>query len=387
MRLLLSDAHWRTAQYVAQSLRRAGYPVVGLTAVPLGQAAQHFAEVLPVPDSGREPDSWLQALGALTRDGDTFVPISMETLALLEQRRDELPPALRLPPPNGDAFFQASDKERSVALMQALGVRVPHTACPASEEEAQESARTLGYPIVVKLREERNIPPQERYAIVRDAAAFGAAYRRLAARQPCPLVQEYVVGGGVGVSLLADRGKVLALFAHERLREQLAEGGPSTDCRGITNAELEAVAHRFAEATGWNGVAMLEFKRHPHTGELVFMEINPRFWGSLELAIRSGVDFPLWYVRWIHGERPPDPLPLRSRQPARLKYLELDVSAFARTLRTLPSLPARVGATVSYLREFRDPSLQVESRVEREPWLARAIHYAKLAGQLIRYVV
>jgi len=33
------------------------------------------------------------------------------------------------------------------------------------------------------------------------------------------------------------------------------------------------------------------------------MEINPRFWGSLELAIRSGVDFPVLFARLALGEK------------------------------------------------------------------------------------
>jgi hypothetical protein len=33
------------------------------------------------------------------------------------------------------------------------------------------------------------------------------------------------------------------------------------------------------------------------------MEINPRFWGSLELAVRSGVDFPALYARASLGEK------------------------------------------------------------------------------------
>ena len=41
---------------------------------------------------------------------------------------------------------------------------------------------------------------------------------------------------------------------------------------------------------------MVEFKKDVRTGEYKLMEINPRIWGSMPLAIVSGVDFPyLWY--------------------------------------------------------------------------------------------
>jgi predicted ATP-grasp superfamily ATP-dependent carboligase len=42
----------------------------------------------------------------------------------------------------------------------------------------------------------------------------------------------------------------------------------------------------------WRGVAMIEFKTDAATGRHYLMEINGRFWGSLQLAIDAGVDFP-----------------------------------------------------------------------------------------------
>lgn len=55
---------------------------------------------------------------------------------------------------------------------------------------------------------------------------------------------------------------------------------------------------------GWDGVAMVEYKLDPD-GEPVLMEINGRFWGSLQLAIDAGVDFP----RLLASAALEDPLP------------------------------------------------------------------------------
>ena len=53
---------------------------------------------------------------------------------------------------------------------------------------------------------------------------------------------------------------------------------------------------------GWFGVAMVEFKLDPRDGLPKLMEINPRFWGSLPLAIEAGVNFPLLLYRMACGE-------------------------------------------------------------------------------------
>jgi predicted ATP-grasp superfamily ATP-dependent carboligase len=48
---------------------------------------------------------------------------------------------------------------------------------------------------------------------------------------------------------------------------------------------------------------MVEFKKDQRDGRFKLMEINPRFWGSLNLAIQSGVDFPyLFYDMALTGD-------------------------------------------------------------------------------------
>jgi hypothetical protein len=59
-------------------------------------------------------------------------------------------------------------------------------------------------------------------------------------------------------------------------------------------------------ALGWHGVAMAEFKRDDRDGEYKLIEINPKFWGSLDLSVAAGVDFPWLAVRLALG----DDLPL-----------------------------------------------------------------------------
>jgi hypothetical protein len=59
---------------------------------------------------------------------------------------------------------------------------------------------------------------------------------------------------------------------------------------------------------GWHGVAMVEFKQSLRDGEPRLMEINGRFWGSLQLAIDAGVDFPRLLVDGVrNGHFAPQP--------------------------------------------------------------------------------
>lgn len=46
---------------------------------------------------------------------------------------------------------------------------------------------------------------------------------------------------------------------------------------------------------------MVEYKFDPRRNQFVLMEVNPRFWGSLALAIHAGVNFPVLYHKAVLG--------------------------------------------------------------------------------------
>ena len=84
----------------------------------------------------------------------------------------------------------------------------------------------------------------------------------------------------------------VAFFAHKRLRERPPWGGVSVLSESAEpDPRLKALARQLLDDACWHGVAMVEFKVAPD-GTPYLMEINTRFWGSLQLAIDAGVDFP-----------------------------------------------------------------------------------------------
>ena len=116
------------------------------------------------------------------------------------------------------------------------------------------------------------------------------------------LVQERIAGDGVGFFALFDRGQPKRVFMHRRLREYPVSGGASAAVRAYYDETLKEYGLRILSALAWHGVAMVEFKRQEPSGRLVLMEVNPKFWGSVELALEAGVDFASDLVRVFRGE-------------------------------------------------------------------------------------
>ena len=83
------------------------------------------------------------------------------------------------------------------------------------------------------------------------------------------------------------------------------EGGVSVVSESVDlDPNLQDMTRRILDHVGWHGVAMVEFKVTPE-GRAYLMEVNPRFWGSLQLAIDAGVDFP-WLVYQLSSGQPPE---------------------------------------------------------------------------------
>ncbi|MEK7841470.1 MAG: ATP-grasp domain-containing protein, partial [Deltaproteobacteria bacterium] len=74
----------------------------------------------------------------------------------------------------------------------------------------------------------------------------------------------------------------------------------------VKNDEIRDIAISLLKSLNWVGVAMVEFRVDARDGKAKLMEINPRFWGSLQLAILSGMDFPyLLYKMAVDGDVEP----------------------------------------------------------------------------------
>ena len=123
---------------------------------------------------------------------------------------------------------------------------------------------------------------------------------------PC-LVQEFVPGHGAGIFTQFHEGRPVAWFAHRRLRERPPAGGVSVLSESVAvDPQMRDYAERLLAAAHWSGVAMVEFRVDPH-GRPWLMEVNARLWGSLQLAVDCGVDFPLLAYRSRLGQALPAP--------------------------------------------------------------------------------
>lgn len=119
-------------------------------------------------------------------------------------------------------------------------------------------------------------------------------------------VQKKIISSGdaIGCSFLFNKNsKCVANFVHKRIFQYPILGGPSTYRVSVKNDLLKKKSIKILKKLKWKGVAMVEWKIDPKTQIPYFLEINPRFWGSVELSGRSGINFPSLYLDILKNKK------------------------------------------------------------------------------------
>lgn len=299
-KILILDGNTRSALAATRSLGQRGVHVVvgGDTKWTLAGSSRFCRETINYPSPARDPAGFVDAIrSACDQRGISVIfPMTELSTSTVLRRRDQLS-NFRLPFVDSVAFEALSDKWNLLKLAQRLSVPIPETHFIKDPAALEEILPQLKFPAVLKPYRSM-IPSNGRWiASCVQYAHSAAELRETVARHEYfsehPfLIQEYIAGQGQGIFALYDQGKPLAFFAHRRLREKPPTGGESVLSESIpVDAEQRAIADRLLQSVRWHGVAMVEFKVSAE-GKPYLIEVNARFWGSLQLAIDAGVDFP-----------------------------------------------------------------------------------------------
>jgi predicted ATP-grasp superfamily ATP-dependent carboligase len=302
-RVLVLDGIAPAAVAVVRSLVRAGHAtdVLGCGRHVPAAAVRGCRRGIDAPSPDRDPDAWTRAVRALVGRCryDVLLPVSDVTQVLLSRIAGDLPDGTTAALPVAGDVEALHDKTAVLDRAAALGI-------PVLERREGPDIATAPLPAVLKPGRSRRVGAAGAVGatarVIGERAELDRAATKLTAAGLGAYAEPWVPGVGRGVFLLLDGGKVLARFAHRRIREASPLGGPSAVCESApADVELEAQAIALAANLGVSGPFMAEFR-----GEFL-LEVNARYWGSLGLAIDAGVDFPALHVASLLGGRPTGP--------------------------------------------------------------------------------
>ncbi len=300
---------------------------------------------------------------------DMLLPMTDISMYLAVNEFDNLARLTRMPVAGKEAYLKAIDKAKTIKLSQNLGIPVPKTFFINEIGDLQGIKSELNYPVVIK-------PRQSKYLTADGWISAGVDYassfdeltqkmERFKNLPALPLIQERLSGPGIGAFLLFNHGTEKAAFFHRRIREKPPSGGVSVLRESIIpDPTIKKYSIRLMKALNWHGVAMVEFKVDDKDNTPRIMEINTRFWGSLQLAIDSGIDFPFMLYKMITTGDVPEAFDYKIGVKSRwllgdLDHLLVRILKSDAQLKLPPGYPGRMATLVEFLRFYR-PRMKYE---------------------------
>jgi predicted ATP-grasp superfamily ATP-dependent carboligase len=386
--IVVTDADERAALAATRSLGRAGWRIVagGTGQTSLAGRSRYSAKSISIPDALREPAAFAERLVQVaSAEGASYViPISEASLLAILPHRERFPPGA-IPWPGLQAVRAICDKRRVLEAAPAFGIGVPRQIVVDGPRGLRQLP-DLSWPVVVKPARSVNQADGMTEKFTVRHAASAAELEQVTSTYPAAayplMLQERVIGPGIGIFLLVWDNVVRASFAHRRLREKPPSGGVSVYRESIAaEPALVERSRRLLEHFGWQGVAMVEYKVDERTGTPMLMEINGRFWGSLQLAVDAGVDFPRLLIECAEGR--PAAAPASYAIGTRLRWWWGDVDQLLLRLRRSseelglpPGSPGRLQALGEFMNVLRAGDRNEILRFDDPvPFLHESLHW------------
>ncbi len=322
-----------------------------------------------MPDPSVDAEGFVRELAAAAaRISAAAVLPSAEIHLLTLTGRDADFSGIALGVPSHESVEWATDKGLLSKLAERAGLQTPPTVRVVRDDE---KVGTFDFPAIVKPLSNRIWNP--------DGTLSYHSVHHVSSRQEAEevletlpggegLVQPYIPGPLVSVVGVSWKGELVCALHQTSIRIWPVLTGVSAYAETIPpDADLEQGVGRLLREIGWSGLFQAQFVRDPY-GEYYLIDLNPRIYGSVALAVAAGLNLPGIWVDLLLGRRPDVG---DYRVGIRFRHEGKDVRALARVLladrggcwRMLAGLVPRRGTTHAIF-SLRDP-MPLLARVAR----------------------
>lgn len=183
------------------------------------------------------------------------------------------------------------DKSNLMRFAETHHIPVPKTFFMDDPDFFQEIAPNLIYPVIIKPNRGKG-----GRGIVRvdSPDKIEEAYANILHLYGPSTIQEYIpFTQRFSAAVLTDNTfEIQRICIIEEKRTHPIKTGPGCFVKTVVNDDIKKLTFDIMKALKMKGIAELDFIIDERDGKPKLLEINPRFWGSVQCAISAGVDFP-----------------------------------------------------------------------------------------------
>jgi predicted ATP-grasp superfamily ATP-dependent carboligase len=307
LKVLLTGTEHTGGLAALRALRAAGHePWVAVTSKRAYGAHSRAAEgVVTVPDGRIDPEAFAHAIADTAErvSAGAVLPGTEGALLALSAHRDLFGDDVEVGVCSPLVTAAATDKVATLAEAADVGVDVLSAHVFGTQNSAETEG--LSYPLIVKpLRSEMPVDGELRRFEARRVDDHDELTLALAGLPDgAGIVQEYIEGRLRTVNGVAWEGEVVAEVHKVGLRTFPAGCGPVSYAETVeVDPALSKPARALLERLGWSGVFNLQFIEAD--GGCFLIDVNPRLYTSLGLAVAAGMNLPAIWLELLMGVRP-----------------------------------------------------------------------------------
>ncbi len=205
-----------------------------------------------------------------------------------------------------DLVQKCLDKHFMLSLTQKLEIPVAPFAQTSSKEDLLERATEIGFPIVVR-------PQSSSFRLEGQKAVTVSALDRLAkhfdiwkGETKDLLIQAHASGKRDNIYFAADDGRITR-YLHAKIKRTDQPDGSGLAVEGTTIPPcpiLKGHSEKLISALSYSGIGCIQYLVDPQSGEICFLELNPRIAGNHALTDACKLGLDDWFLDHLQGTAP-----------------------------------------------------------------------------------
>lgn len=238
-------------------------------------------------------EAYLEELNAIIKNKeiDVILPISEGTYRFFSTNKDFFKDKTRLATMASPEILEIATNKYSLAnFCEHHEVPSPRTAYL---EVYKEGKNGMHLPLIVK--PERGSGGNNVY-LVANESDFSTIIPTTYAKEGNYIVQEYVDGYDIDMSILAKNGELVAYTIQKGLIKRSNQFAASAGLEFLENDGVFQTVYKLVRELKFSGIAHVDLRYDNHSGEFKIIEINARYWGSLIASCLAGVNFPYLHI-------------------------------------------------------------------------------------------
>lgn len=232
---------------------------------------------------------------------NVLMPVHSHMIRFLSKYQKQFLPIVKIVPlPFEESLDIISNKIDFSKHLQNFKIPGPKFQVISNLKESNEM--TISFPILIKPYEESKSGDGRGIVLIKNGNDFGSFLKEQTTDYPF-FVQEYIEGFDVDCSVLCLNGEIIQHTIQQGILPGASQFSSHYGVRLIKDEHVFSVTKKLMKSLCWSGVAHVDLRYEKNLSSVKVIEVNGRFWSSIEASLLAGINFPKLILKLtLNGE-------------------------------------------------------------------------------------